>query len=184
MVSNFAATPSPLYRHGSAPGAFPQPNCTLKTGKFSKFSNPFRVHGTSEIEDECRNRSMALETETPFPSSNPLASRALSAFELLFGAFIVIGHNVFHIVPNEVIVFFVLGWRRSGCEMADGLQWDSSGLCPGGALLSDRFDRGWRAHPPWTIRHRAGYWIFLATAVRASIGKVKLAEMQRSRFLL
>jgi hypothetical protein len=38
---------------------------------------------------------MVLETDTPFPSTNPLASRALSAFELLFGAFIVIGHNVF-----------------------------------------------------------------------------------------
>ena len=33
----------------------------------------------------------------------------LSAFEFLFGAFIVIGHNVFHIVPNEVIVLSVLG---------------------------------------------------------------------------
>jgi hypothetical protein len=56
--------------------------------------------------------------ETPFPSTNPLASRALSAVELLFGAFIVIGHNVFHIVPNEVIVLFVLGlasiWLRDG----------------------------------------------------------------------
>jgi membrane protease YdiL (CAAX protease family) len=48
-------------------------------------------------------------TEIPFPSANPVASRALSAFELLLGAFIVIGHNVFHIVPNEVIVLFVLG---------------------------------------------------------------------------
>jgi len=45
---------------------------------------------------------MALETKTPFPSTNPVVSRTLSAFELLFGAFIVIGHNVFHIVPNEV----------------------------------------------------------------------------------
>jgi hypothetical protein len=52
---------------------------------------------------------MALETETPFPSTNPVASRALSAFELLFGAFIVIGHNVFHIMPNEVIVLCALG---------------------------------------------------------------------------
>jgi membrane protease YdiL (CAAX protease family) len=52
---------------------------------------------------------MALETETPFPSTNPFASRALSALELLFGAFIVIGHNVFHIVPNEVIVLCALG---------------------------------------------------------------------------
>ena len=78
---------------------------------------------------------MALETEIPFPSSNPVASRVLSAFELLFGAFIVIGHNVFHIVPNEVIVLFVLGLASIGCEMAAGLQWDSSGRCPGGAFL-------------------------------------------------
>lgn len=47
--------------------------------------------------------------EVPFPSGNPSASRIFSAFELLFGALIVIGHNVFHIVPNEVIVLFVLG---------------------------------------------------------------------------
>jgi len=50
---------------------------------------------------------MALET--PLPSTNSLGSRALSAFEVFFGAFIVIGHNVFHIVPNEVIVLCVLG---------------------------------------------------------------------------
>ena len=36
-------------------------------------------------------------------------SRAISAFELLLGAGIVIGHNVFHIVPNEVPILFVLG---------------------------------------------------------------------------
>jgi membrane protease YdiL (CAAX protease family) len=52
---------------------------------------------------------MALVAETPYPSTNPSASRAISAFELLFGAFIVIGHNVFHIVPNEVIVLALLG---------------------------------------------------------------------------
>jgi membrane protease YdiL (CAAX protease family) len=50
-----------------------------------------------------------LSGEVPFPSTNPLLSRALSALELLFGAFIVIGHNVFRIVPNEVIVLCVLG---------------------------------------------------------------------------
>jgi uncharacterized protein len=52
---------------------------------------------------------MALLTETPYSSTNPFVSRAFSALELLFGAFIVIGHNVFHIVPNEVIVLSVLG---------------------------------------------------------------------------
>jgi len=61
---------------------------------------------------------MPLETKTPFPSTNPVVSRTLSALELLFGAFIVIGHNVFHIVPNEVIILFILGltsiWLRDG----------------------------------------------------------------------
>ena len=69
---------------------------------------------------------MALETETPFPSTNPVASRVLSALELLFGAFIVIGHNVFHIVPNEVIVLFALGlasiWLRDGSWSAMGFK--------------------------------------------------------------
>jgi membrane protease YdiL (CAAX protease family) len=45
------------------------------------------------------------------PSSRPSfsSSRTLSALELLLGAFIVIGHNVFHILPNEVPILFVLG---------------------------------------------------------------------------
>jgi hypothetical protein len=64
--------------------------------------------------------------ETPFPSANPVASRALSAVELLFGAFIVIGHNVFHIVPNEVIVLFVVGlasiWLRDGTLSSMGFK--------------------------------------------------------------
>ncbi|MBZ5587527.1 MAG: CPBP family intramembrane metalloprotease [Acidobacteriia bacterium] len=33
----------------------------------------------------------------------------MSALELLIGAGIVIGHNVFHVVPNEVPILFVLG---------------------------------------------------------------------------
>jgi len=35
--------------------------------------------------------------------------RALSAFEFSLGAFIVIGHNVFRILPNEVPILFVIG---------------------------------------------------------------------------
>jgi membrane protease YdiL (CAAX protease family) len=46
-------------------------------------------------------------------------SRILSAFELLLGAFIVVGHNIFHFIPNEVPILFVLGlvsirWRNGG----------------------------------------------------------------------
>ena len=71
------------------------------------------------------NRSMALETKTPFPSTNPAASRALSAFELLFGGFVVIGHNVFHVVPNEVIVLSALG--LVSFRLRDG-GWSSMGF--------------------------------------------------------
>jgi membrane protease YdiL (CAAX protease family) len=63
-----------------------------------------------------------LGVASGFDQSAPLHSaawRALSAGELLLGAFIVIGHNVFHIVPNEVPILFVLGlvsvrWRNGG----------------------------------------------------------------------
>jgi uncharacterized protein len=37
-------------------------------------------------------------------------SRAISALELLAGSAIVIGHNVFRVVPNEVVILFVVGW--------------------------------------------------------------------------
>ena len=36
--------------------------------------------------------------------------RWLSLFELTLGSFFVIGHNVFHIVPNEVPILFALFW--------------------------------------------------------------------------
>jgi membrane protease YdiL (CAAX protease family) len=52
---------------------------------------------------------MVSATKISFPCANPLASRALSALEFFIGAFIVIGHNVFHVVPNEVIVLCLLG---------------------------------------------------------------------------
>jgi hypothetical protein len=53
--------------------------------------------------------SIVVSPEVPFPSSDPRVSRVLSALEFLLGAFIVIGHNVFRIVPNEVIILSILG---------------------------------------------------------------------------
>ncbi len=38
-----------------------------------------------------------------------MKSRGLSGFEFLLGAAIVIGHNVFHVVPNEVPILCVIG---------------------------------------------------------------------------
>jgi len=66
-----------------------------------------------------------MSSSVPFPSQSPLASRALSAFEFCFGAFIVIGHNVFHIVPNEVVVLSVIG--LISIRLRDG-NWSAMGF--------------------------------------------------------
>jgi membrane protease YdiL (CAAX protease family) len=42
------------------------------------------------------------------------AQRAVSFAEVLLGTFLVIGHNVFHIVPNEVPFLFALFWISFG----------------------------------------------------------------------
>lgn len=68
---------------------------------------------------------MASTRDIPFPSANSSASRILSALELLFGAFIVIGHNVFHIVPNEVIVLCLIG--LVSIRLRDG-SWSAMGF--------------------------------------------------------
>ena len=68
---------------------------------------------------------MASATEIPFPSANPLASRTLSAIELFVGAFVVIGHNVFHALPNEVIILCVVGLLS--LRLRDG-GWSAMGL--------------------------------------------------------
>lgn len=52
--------------------------------------------------------SILASSGTPNLPRDPTGSRLLSAFEFCLGAFIVIGHNVFHIVPNEVVVLSVL----------------------------------------------------------------------------
>ncbi|MGH9602639.1 MAG: lysostaphin resistance A-like protein [Terriglobales bacterium] len=52
-------------------------------------------------------------------------SRWLSAAELLLGAFLVIGHNVYRIVPNEVPILFFLG--LISLRLRDG-GWKAMGL--------------------------------------------------------
>src|SRR6266545_3184878 len=69
--------------------------------------------------------SIVVSSDVPFPSRNRSASRVLSALEFCFGAFIVIGHNVFHVVPNEVIVLSVLG--LISIRLRDG-NWSAMGL--------------------------------------------------------
>jgi len=51
--------------------------------------------------------------------------RLLSLVEFVLGGFIVIGHNVLHILPNEVPILFVLGWIS--LRLRDG-GWKAAGL--------------------------------------------------------
>jgi len=71
----------------------------------------------------------------PLPTAPPPAEltprdRWLSLLEVVLGAFIVIGHNVLHIVPNEVPILFVLFWislrLRDGGWSVAGLTWPKS----------------------------------------------------------
>ncbi|MFY9674991.1 MAG: CPBP family intramembrane glutamic endopeptidase [Terriglobales bacterium] len=70
-------------------------------------------------------------TSTDFPGI-PLAPRQrwLSLAELAVGSAIVIGHNVYHVIPNEVPILFVLGLLsahlRDGSWKAVGLRWPVS----------------------------------------------------------
>jgi membrane protease YdiL (CAAX protease family) len=69
-------------------------------------------------------------------------SKVISAFELLLGAAIVIGHNVFRVVPNEVPILCILGllsfWLR------DGWSATTTGL-PRAKSSTDVLRRLWRS---------------------------------------
>ena len=73
-----------------------------------------------------------------------LRARILSLLEFGSGGFIVIGHNVLHILPNEVPILFVLGWislrLRDGGWKAGGLTrpeswWKTVALALGAAAV-------------------------------------------------
>lgn len=51
--------------------------------------------------------------------------RWISFLEVMLGAFLVIGHNVFHIIPNEVPILFALFWISP--RIRDG-KWNLTGL--------------------------------------------------------
>src|ERR1700679_3796212 len=52
---------------------------------------------------------VSTDAEAPEPVSLTPAQRTLSLVEFAIGGAIVIAHNVFHVVPNEVPILFVLG---------------------------------------------------------------------------
>ena len=81
------------------------------------------------------NRSISASAtaadSTQFQESRlSLAQRWFSLLELGVGGAIVIGHNVYHLVPNEVPILFVLGLisvrLRDGSWTAMGLRWPVS----------------------------------------------------------
>jgi len=69
--------------------------------------------------------SILASPGTPTLPRDPTGSRFLSAFELCLGVFIVIGHNIFHIVPNEVIILSTLG--LISIRLRDG-SWSAMGI--------------------------------------------------------
>jgi membrane protease YdiL (CAAX protease family) len=71
------------------------------------------------------NGSMQLQPDRLTPPQ-----RGLSLSELIVGSAIVIGHNVYHLIPNEVPILFVLGLLslrlRGGSWAATGLKLPAS----------------------------------------------------------
>jgi membrane protease YdiL (CAAX protease family) len=79
------------------------------------------------------SETVAQKKVDPVPlQTNRLAppQRWLSLAELAVGSAIVIGHNVYHVIPNEVPILFVLGLLslrlRDGSWSAMGLGWPIS----------------------------------------------------------
>lgn len=70
------------------------------------------------------------DSPSPLPDGAPRGGRLLSAAELLLGAGLVLGHNVWKLLPNEVPILFVLGLAsyrlRNGSFSAIGFRRPSS----------------------------------------------------------
>jgi len=73
----------------------------------------------------CLVRSLESLASTVMEPLLSLRARIISLVEFVLGGFIVIGHNVLHILPNEVPILFVLGWIS--LRVRDG-GWKAAGL--------------------------------------------------------
>jgi len=71
-----------------------------------------------------------IQSIQPQPNRLTPVQRGLSLAELIVGSAIVFGHNVYHLIPNEVPILFVLGLLslrlRGGSWAATGLKWPPS----------------------------------------------------------
>ena len=107
----------------------------------------------------------------------PAGGRGLSALELLIGAAIVIGHNVFRVVPNEVPILFVLGlvsmrlrdgrWSAIGFKRPGSWRWiiivaivaATLRICIGDFVIEPLTSRFWPAEiAPAGADEAAGNW--------------------------
>lgn len=81
--------------------------------------------GAREMPEENRVKALQLPGESLSPTQ-----RWIALAELAVGSAIVIGHNVYHVIPNEVPILFVLGLIsmqvRDGSSKAMGLRWPVS----------------------------------------------------------
>jgi hypothetical protein len=86
------------------------------------------MHGSIKVSEAVAQKKVdpiQLQTNRLAPPQ-----RWLSLTELAVGSAIVIGHNVYHVIPNEVPILFVLGLLslrlRDGSWAAMGLGWPIS----------------------------------------------------------
>jgi membrane protease YdiL (CAAX protease family) len=90
--------------------------------KQARPSTTRRESGVLDFEEEGRH---TVPIDSSEKRRHSPAFRAVSALELLLGASIVIGHNVFHVVPNEVPILVGLGLLS--IRLRDG-GWAAMGL--------------------------------------------------------
>jgi membrane protease YdiL (CAAX protease family) len=86
---------------------------------------------TSGTTDSSETRSLGAVDSSPLPARRlSPAQRWISLAEFVLGGAIVIGHNVYHVIPNEVPILFVIGLIslrvRDGGWGVIGLGWPVS----------------------------------------------------------
>src|SRR5436305_14678485 len=96
-----------------------QQDHAANSGELATASPSERRTGSKE------QRATKNKNESEELTAHGLGWRLFSASELLLGAVIVIGHNVFHVVPNEVPILFVLG--LVSVRLRDG-RWSAIGF--------------------------------------------------------
>jgi hypothetical protein len=102
--------------------------------------------------------SIPSATDVPPPLSS--RERYISLAEVIFGSLLVIGHNIFHVVPNEVPFLFLLFWISTLVRKG---RWNAAGL----------------QRPPSWLKT---FWLALAAAVVLLAGSQLVIQPLASHF--